>query len=63
MEPLLTVEDARVALGGVSVQTLYRAIRDGELACVKVGARTLFEPCELEEFIRRNTRRIDGPVR
>jgi excisionase family DNA binding protein len=40
------------AVTGVSRSTLKRAVKDGELACCKVGIRTLFTPQQLEKWLR-----------
>ena len=41
-EPLLmSIADARTALGGISRTTLYRLIRSGKLEGVELGGRSL----------------------
>lgn len=54
---LLTREEARVVLGGISMASLKRRIRNGDLAVVKVGARTMIESAELDAYIERQRRR------
>ena len=41
---------------GVSVQTIDRLIKDGELPCVQVRDRVLIAPAALDEFIEQNTK-------
>ena len=41
---------------GVSVQTIDRLIKDGELPCVQVRDRVLVTPAALDEFIEQNTK-------
>jgi Helix-turn-helix domain len=54
---LVTREEARAALGGISMASLKRRIRDGDIAVVKVGSRTMIEPAELDAYIDRQRRR------
>jgi excisionase family DNA binding protein len=55
MEKLYDVQRAREALG-VSAPTLFRLVKRGELAAVKLGRRTLFRPADLEALIERHLR-------
>lgn len=48
----LTIKDA-VATSGISRTTLYALIKTGELARVKIGARTLIRQTDLEALIER----------
>ena len=50
LEPLLSVEEVCELLR-ISESGVYRFLRRGELASVKVGGRTLFEPEVIREFI------------
>jgi excisionase family DNA binding protein len=50
VEPLLSIAEV-VEILGVSEQTLYRLLREGELIPVRIRGRTLFEPSVVEEFI------------
>jgi excisionase family DNA binding protein len=55
MDPLLSVEQAARQLG-VSVWTVYRLARGGQLASVGLGRRRLFTAEDLEELIRSRRR-------
>ncbi len=46
----LTVNEA-VEASGISRTRLYQYMKDGELPVVKLGARTLIRPVDLEKFI------------
>jgi excisionase family DNA binding protein len=50
LEPLLSVDEVTQVLR-ISESGVYRLVRSGELARVKVGSRTLFEPAEVRRFI------------
>jgi len=50
LEPLLSIDDVARLLR-VSESSVYRLVRSGELARVKVGGRTLFEPRAVRAFI------------
>lgn len=54
MVELLDIGEARQALGGVSVPTIYRLIGRGELPIVKVASRTFVRASDLEDFVARN---------
>lgn len=59
LEPLLSVEEVCDLLR-ISESGVYRFIRRGELASVKVGGRTLFEPEVIREFIAERRRACNG---
>lgn len=46
------IEDAAVALG-VGRTLVYRLIRDGQLAVIKIGGRSLIAATELHAFLAR----------
>lgn len=46
---LLSIEEARAALGGVSRSTLYQEIRAGRLRTVRVGRRRLVPSSAIAE--------------
>lgn len=56
LEPLLSIDEVTRVLR-ISESGVYRLVRNGELARVKVGSRTLFEPSDVRRFIeeRRQT--------
>jgi excisionase family DNA binding protein len=56
MSPLMSVSAARAHLGGVSRETLYRLVREGELSIVKVRRRTFIPRADIEALIDRSTR-------
>lgn len=55
--PLLTVERAAF-LAAVSEATIRRAIRDGRLACVRIGRAVRVRPEALEAFLVSSDRSI-----
>lgn len=55
LEPLLSIEEVCDLLR-ISESGVYRFLRRGELASVKVGGRTLFEPGVIREFIAERRR-------
>lgn len=59
LEPLLSVKELAVYLG-ISESGVYRLLKAGDLAGVKVGGRTLFERREVREFIEASRRRVPG---
>jgi excisionase family DNA binding protein len=50
VEPLLKVEEVARRLG-CSPRTVYNRVYAGDLAMVKIGTLTRFEPGEIERFI------------
>lgn len=63
LEPLLSVKELAVYLR-ISESGVYRLLKAGDLAGVKVGGRTLFERQEVREFIEASRRRVpdDRPL-
>lgn len=55
LEPLLSVEEVSGLLR-ISESGVYRLLRRGQVASVKVGGRTLFEPQAIREFIAASRR-------
>lgn len=55
-QKLLSVKELAEALG-ISVHTVYAWVSCGRLPCVKVGTRTLFDPQEIERWVRERSRR------
>jgi excisionase family DNA binding protein len=51
MERLLSVEEARLMLGGISKWTLYAWLSQGRLLRTKVGGRTMIRESELQKVI------------
>lgn len=57
VEPLaLSVTEASAAIG-VSRQTLYRMIADGEIATVRIRGRQVVRVSEIERFLADNEHR------
>lgn len=50
LEPLLRIDEVAEVLR-ISERGVYRLMGRGELACLKVGGRTLLEPGEVRRFI------------
>jgi excisionase family DNA binding protein len=55
---LMSLADARSMLGGISAQTLYRLIHDGDLDLVKIRRRSFIRRGDLDELVERSTRGI-----
>jgi excisionase family DNA binding protein len=55
MERLLVSRKEAASLLGVSVQSIDKLVRRGELRCVRVGKRLLIAPEVLQEFTRKKT--------
>lgn len=50
---LVTLSEAAYRLGGVHRTTIMRWVKEGKLQCVRLSRKSiLFEPSELERFIR-----------
>ena len=47
---LVSVDDARLILGGIGRTKLYGLLAQGELSAVKLGRRTLFREAELAAY-------------
>jgi excisionase family DNA binding protein len=62
-DDLQNVAQAQRTLGQISRPTLYRHIRNGEIAVVKIGSRTLFRPEDLRDFIDQHVQRAPGVVK
>ncbi len=54
---LLTEEDARAHLGGISRATMIRLRQRGDLACVRIGRRVLFRLFDLDAYVEQ---RVEG---
>jgi excisionase family DNA binding protein len=61
IEPLLSIVEVAEVLG-ISESGVYRLIRKGELALVKVGGRTLFERGAIRDFIADRRQAADSPT-
>jgi excisionase family DNA binding protein len=48
---LVSLADARAYLGGVSAQTLYRLVADGQLTIIKVRRRSFLRRSDLERLV------------
>ncbi|EJJ24609.1 helix-turn-helix transcriptional regulator [Rhizobium sp. CF142] len=44
---------------GISRASIYRQMKAGQLAFVKLGSRTLFRPRDLQSFVDRNVQASD----
>lgn len=55
LEPLMAIDDVAEVLG-ISERGVYRLVSRGELISVKVGARTLFDPADIRQFIAEQRR-------
>ncbi len=51
MERLLTVEQAALALGGISKYTIQAWLSSGKLTRTKVGSRTMIRESDLQQVI------------
>jgi excisionase family DNA binding protein len=59
LEPLLSVKELAAYLG-ISESGVYRLLKAGDLAAVKVGGRTLFERQDVRDFIEARRHRVPG---
>lgn len=50
LEPLMRIDEVAEVLR-ISERGVYRLMGRGEIACLKVGGRTLLEPDEVRRFI------------
>src|SRR6266436_3058693 len=53
-----SIEDARALLGGISRNTIYSALRTGELSSVVIGCRRFISAAAIEEFIQASMTRV-----
>jgi excisionase family DNA binding protein len=53
MRHLLPVSEARQQLGGISPNTFYALVKDGELSLIKIGRRSFVHSEELDDFLTR----------
>ena len=60
LEPLMSIEEVADVLR-ISERGVYRLLRSGDLACLKVGQRTLVEPHEVRQFIATRRRLTAAP--
>ncbi|WP_145013227.1 helix-turn-helix domain-containing protein [Mycobacterium marseillense] len=52
---LLPYSEAMAALGGISRTKVWELTRDGELVCVKIGARAFITAKSIAEYVDRLT--------
>jgi excisionase family DNA binding protein len=57
VDQLLNVRQAQETLG-ISRPTLFRLVRSGEIAVVKIGSRTLFRTEDLRRFVDSHVRPV-----
>jgi excisionase family DNA binding protein len=55
-DELVSYEEAARILGGVSLVTIWRLARAGQLEQVKIGSRTMFRRSDLDALVRTGTR-------
>ena len=55
---LFPLQEARLRLGGISHEGIYKLFRSGQLNRTKVGRRTMVSSAEIARFIDENT---EGP--
>lgn len=54
LAPMLVDErEARRLLGGLCAKTMYNLRSTGELRCVKIGSRIMYDVADLRRFIAR----------
>ncbi len=56
-------QEAGRLLGGISVSSVYRMVRDGKLQAIRVGTAKRIPRTELERFVDEQLPRRDGPAR
>ena len=52
---LYSIQEARKLLGGISRNTIYQLLRDGQLASVVIGCRRFVSGDAITELIERST--------
>jgi excisionase family DNA binding protein len=52
---LYSIQEARKLLGGISRNTIYQLLRDGQLASVIIGCRRFVSDDAIAELIERST--------
>ena len=57
-----SIEDARALLGGISRNTIYSALRTGELSSVVIGCRRFISGAAIEEFIQAAMTRVSSAL-
>jgi excisionase family DNA binding protein len=50
----LCVDDATTYLGNISRTTLYRKVKYGDIPCINIGSRVMFEISDLDKYMRKN---------
>jgi excisionase family DNA binding protein len=55
-DALVSLREARKYLGGISPQTLYRLVADGDLRLVKLRRRSFIRIADLERLVAASTR-------
>lgn len=59
---LYSIKEARALLGGISLGTLYKLLRSGELASVIVGCRRFISAEAISEFVKNATTTVSPAV-
>ena len=54
---LLTSDEVKGRLGGISRMSLHRLVVAGQLPVVRIGSRTLFDPGDVDAFVKRAKQR------
>ena len=63
MDPLYSIKEAALALGGISPWTVYAWTSKGKLRKVKIGSRTMIAESELRRFIKEGQIESENKVR
>lgn len=50
-----TVAEAQEMFCGISKDTIYRLIKDGELEAFKIGIKIIIKKDSIEDFVKRKT--------
>lgn len=59
---LMTLEQVRARLGGISVTTLYRQMKSGALPKpIKIGSRSMWDAAEINAAIERAAKAREAP--
>jgi len=59
---LYSIEEAQALLGGNSRNTIYAALRAGDLSSVLIGCRRFLFAAAIEEFIQAATTRVSSAL-
>ncbi len=57
----LSAKEAIAYIGNISRTTLYRIVKDGEIPVIEIGSRIVFDPVDLDKFLKRKKKVYKKP--